>query len=123
MRRRGSAELSGAARAAPSANVLEVSDELAGAFLPGIAQRKGAAFVARHDRARQGKAAPQVFIERTDRIIADQRSFGRTETPRSARRSRALQLHDADGVSQAWEYEHVGRREVRASLPFSIRPP
>src|SRR6516225_5152144 len=94
-------------------DVLDMTDELPRAHFPGAAQREGATRVAGNSqRLETGDA--QVFVQNADRVAADDilRPGDRKSGDGNAAGER-FELHDAERVGAAREYEHVCRREMR----------
>jgi hypothetical protein len=93
-----------------------MTDEDLGAFFPGTFERKRPAVLARHGQRAQSGGA-QVLVERADRMIGDDVE-GTCDRKRRNRRpaGQSLELHDAEGVGQAREYEDVGGSDMRGQV-------
>src|SRR5882757_10332379 len=105
--------LCGPRRADAAIEVAEVANELLGAPLPGMPKRKAATGLARHaQRAHAGFM--QVVTQHADRIVADNvaRPGHWKCRNRHAARER-LKLHNAEGVRETWEHEHIRGRDMR----------
>src|SRR5262245_19782827 len=92
---------------------LGMGDELTRAVFPGTLERERAACLPGHfQRLESGHA--QIVIQGTDGMAADDilRTRDRKSGDGKAARER-FELHDAERVGPAREYEHVGSREMR----------